>query len=339
MTFWRQTRAIARRDLVVEGRSRETVAVVLPFAAAAVFVVPFATDALAVRLATLAFPVYWLVGLCSECRWRCGRPPAETLEQRRQLAMLGVDPVARFTGRVASGSVLILVVLASPRLCVPLLRPRTRSPGRGRWRRFSSSSHRPCDALHAGGRCHFRIRHPHLLAPSSSSRIRPAAARRLPDVGIACPGRTTLPWVLTGRHRPGTGGDRRAHRTLVGGSRTHEPIDHAGRARIARARRRRRRTVAGVHVVSRRVSGRLRADHVRPRARLVAGLPRVRRHCPRIGWSGCCPDAWSSTASPRPPPRSACCSPPCRSSPGCCGVDPVWGRSGIGATRVWRRRR
>ncbi len=111
MTFWRQTRAIARRDLVVESRSRETVAVVLPFAAAAVFVVPFATDALAVRLATLAFPVYWLVALLFGMQVALRQTAGETLAQRRQLAMLGVDPVARFTGRVISAAVLITAVL------------------------------------------------------------------------------------------------------------------------------------------------------------------------------------------------------------------------------------
>lgn len=110
--FWRQVRAIARRDLIVEGRSRETVAVVVPFAAAAVFVVPFATDALDVRLATLAFPVYWLVGLLFGMQVALRQTAVETTAQRRQLALLGVDPVARFTGRVVSGSALILVVLA-----------------------------------------------------------------------------------------------------------------------------------------------------------------------------------------------------------------------------------
>lgn len=110
--FWRQSVAIARRDLLIEGRSRETVAVVVPFAAAAVFVVPFATDALDVRLATLAFPVYWLVGLLFGMQVALRQTAVETVPQRRQLALLGVDPVARFTGRVLSGSVLILVVLA-----------------------------------------------------------------------------------------------------------------------------------------------------------------------------------------------------------------------------------
>lgn len=109
--FWTQALAIARRDLIVEGRSRETVAVVIPFAAAAIFVVPFATDALGVRLATLAFPVYWLVGLLFGMQVALRQSAMETPAQRRQLALLGVDPVARFTGRVLSGAALVLVVL------------------------------------------------------------------------------------------------------------------------------------------------------------------------------------------------------------------------------------
>jgi heme exporter protein B len=109
--FWIQAWTIARRDLLVEGRSRETVAVVVPFAAAAVFVVPFATDALDVRLATIAFPVYWLVGLLFGMQVALRQTAVESLPQRRQLALLGTDPVARFTGRVASAAVLVLVVL------------------------------------------------------------------------------------------------------------------------------------------------------------------------------------------------------------------------------------
>ncbi|MDX1448926.1 MAG: heme exporter protein CcmB, partial [Acidimicrobiia bacterium] len=109
--FWKQTWTLAKRDLLVERRSRETLAVVVPFAAAAVFVVPFATDALAVRLADLAFPVYWLVALLFGMQAALRQTGAETLGQRRQLALVGVDPVARFAGRTVSGSVLILVVL------------------------------------------------------------------------------------------------------------------------------------------------------------------------------------------------------------------------------------
>lgn len=110
--FWRQALVIARRDLRIERRSRETLGVVVPFAAAAVFVVPFATDALGVRLATLAFPVYWLVALLFGMQVALRQTSMETAGQRRRLALLGVDPAARFAGRSLAGSVLILVVLA-----------------------------------------------------------------------------------------------------------------------------------------------------------------------------------------------------------------------------------
>jgi heme exporter protein B len=110
--FWRQTVAIVKRDLIVEGRSRETLAVVLPFAAAAVFVVPFATDALEVRLSTIAYPVYWLVALLFGMQVALRQNGVESQAQRRQLALLGVDPVARFAGRVLAGSALVLLVLA-----------------------------------------------------------------------------------------------------------------------------------------------------------------------------------------------------------------------------------
>lgn len=109
--FWRQAAAIARRDLLVEGRSRETLAIVVPFAAAAVFVVPFATDALGVRLATLAFPVYWLVALLFGMQAALRQTAIETLAQRRRLALLGIDPAARFAGRTVAGTLLVLVVL------------------------------------------------------------------------------------------------------------------------------------------------------------------------------------------------------------------------------------
>lgn len=112
MTFWRQAMAIAVRDLRIEGRSRETLGVVVPFAAAAVFVVPFATDALATRLATVAFPVFWLVALLFGMQVTLRQTATESLSQRRRLTLLGVDPAARFAGRSLAGTVLVGVVLA-----------------------------------------------------------------------------------------------------------------------------------------------------------------------------------------------------------------------------------
>lgn len=109
--FWRQAQTIAWRDLTVEGRSGEVLGVVAPFAAAAVFVVPLATDARADRLADLAFPVFWLVGLLFGMQVALRQTGLESITQRRHLALGGVDPVARFTGRSIAAVILILAVL------------------------------------------------------------------------------------------------------------------------------------------------------------------------------------------------------------------------------------
>lgn len=108
--FWSHVRIIARRDLRIEGRSGEVLSVVLPFAAVAVFVVPLATDALTTDLATLAFPVYWLVALLFGMQISLRQTGTETIAQRRRLALAEVDPLARFLGRMGAATLLILAV-------------------------------------------------------------------------------------------------------------------------------------------------------------------------------------------------------------------------------------
>ncbi len=113
--FWAQTFAIARRDLMIESRGGEVFGVVLPFAAVAVFVVPLATDASATRLDQLAFPVFWLVGLLFGMQVALRQTGTETLIQRRTLALLGIDPAARFAGRSLAAALLttgVMVVIA-----------------------------------------------------------------------------------------------------------------------------------------------------------------------------------------------------------------------------------
>ncbi len=109
--FWAQAWAIARRDLMIESRGAEVLGVVLPFAAVAVFVVPLATDALATRLDQLAYPVFWLVGLLFGMQVSLRQTATETTSQRRTLALLGVDPAARFAGRAFAASLLMTAVL------------------------------------------------------------------------------------------------------------------------------------------------------------------------------------------------------------------------------------
>lgn len=116
--FLRQAVAVCRRDLMIEGRAGEVLGVILPFAAVAVFVVPLATDPLTTRLADLAFPVYWLVGLLFGMQVALRHTGTETTAQRRHIALLGVDPAARYLGRSAAATVLTLAVLA---LTLPLV--------------------------------------------------------------------------------------------------------------------------------------------------------------------------------------------------------------------------
>ncbi|MDH3518723.1 MAG: heme exporter protein CcmB [Acidimicrobiia bacterium] len=109
--FWQQALTITRRDLTIEGRAGEVVGVVLPFAAIAVFVVPLATDALESRLTQLGFPIFWLVALLFGMQISLRQTGTETANQRRQLALLGLDPAARFIGRSLAASALTLLVL------------------------------------------------------------------------------------------------------------------------------------------------------------------------------------------------------------------------------------
>jgi heme exporter protein B len=111
MSFVRQTWTIARRDFRIEGRAGEVTSVVLPFAAVAVFVVPLATNTLETRLADIAWPVYWLVALLFGMQVTLRQTATETLTQRRHLALLGIDPAARFAGRALSAALLMLGVL------------------------------------------------------------------------------------------------------------------------------------------------------------------------------------------------------------------------------------
>lgn len=111
MTFLRQMSTVAKRDLRIEGRAGEVALVVLPFAAAAVFVVPLATNTLEVRLADLAWPVYWLVALLFGMQVSLRQTGTETQTQRRHLVLLGLDPGARFAGRALTAGVLMLLVL------------------------------------------------------------------------------------------------------------------------------------------------------------------------------------------------------------------------------------
>lgn len=109
--FWRSASIIALRDLRVEIRSGEALSVVFPFAVVATWVVPLATDASRSLLRDLAAPVYWLIFLLFGMMIVFRQTAVETSDQRRVLALTGLDPAARFAGRSAA-SALILVPIS-----------------------------------------------------------------------------------------------------------------------------------------------------------------------------------------------------------------------------------
>lgn len=116
MSFWSQAREIARVDLIVERRIGDTVRIVLPFAVVALMIFPLALDVQLAALSAVGLGVFWAIGVLFGMQVALRQSAADTMERRDLQALLGLDPAARFVGRVMSGSVLMagfLVVLAA----------------------------------------------------------------------------------------------------------------------------------------------------------------------------------------------------------------------------------
>lgn len=129
--FWRSASIIARRDLRIEVRSGEALSVVFPFAVVATWVVPLATDASRGLLRNLAAPVYWLVFLLFGMMIVIRQTASETSDQRRVLALTGLDPAARFAGRTAASA--MILVPTSATLVIPIIVLYNYRPPSGMW--------------------------------------------------------------------------------------------------------------------------------------------------------------------------------------------------------------
>ncbi len=109
MTFRRQALVILRRDLRIEGRTGEALLITLPFGLAALFLIPLALPLDTELLSRIGPGMFWAVtllfGMFITFRQSAGESPA----QHEQLRMLGVDPSARYTGRVIASTLLLVV--------------------------------------------------------------------------------------------------------------------------------------------------------------------------------------------------------------------------------------
>ena len=107
MSFWSQAREIARADLTVERRAGETLRIVLPFAVAALIVFPLALDLRLELVSEIGVGIFWALSILFGMQVALRQTANDSPELRDLHALAGVDPTARFTGRVVSGSALM----------------------------------------------------------------------------------------------------------------------------------------------------------------------------------------------------------------------------------------
>lgn len=117
MSFWGQALEVARVDLTVERRIGNTIRITLPFAVVALMVFPLALDLQLATVSTVGVGVFWALGILFGMQVALRQSATDTRERRDLQALLGVDPAARFVGRLLSGGVLmvgfLLILLAA----------------------------------------------------------------------------------------------------------------------------------------------------------------------------------------------------------------------------------
>lgn len=117
MRFWQQALEIARVDLTVERRVGSTLRITIPFAVVALIVFPLALGLQLGVVSTIGIGVFWALGILFGMQVALRQSATDSRERRDLHALLGVDPAARFVGRVISGGVLmasfLLVLLAA----------------------------------------------------------------------------------------------------------------------------------------------------------------------------------------------------------------------------------
>lgn len=108
--FWRQAYELARKDLRNEFRSGEVLMITIPFGAVAMMIVPLAVGTDAALLRTIGPGIYWSIVLLFGVLIAVRQSAAEGRSQRDLLALLGIDPAARYAGGAIANTLLLLVM-------------------------------------------------------------------------------------------------------------------------------------------------------------------------------------------------------------------------------------
>jgi len=106
--FRAQVAAVTRRELLRERRRGEVLWVTIPFGVIAVMLVPLAVGTDQVLLHRIGPGVFWTVVLLFGVLVAVRGAGVETPSQRDAAALLGLDPVAVFAGRVLAAAALLI---------------------------------------------------------------------------------------------------------------------------------------------------------------------------------------------------------------------------------------
>jgi heme exporter protein B len=130
MSLWSQSLEIARVDLMVERRLGDTFRVILPFGVVALLVFPLALGVRLVVIRDIGPAVFWALGILFGMQVALRHSAADTGSRRDMYALAGLDPAARFLGRLLSGTVLMTGFLIALFLAmVALYGPATEGAG------------------------------------------------------------------------------------------------------------------------------------------------------------------------------------------------------------------
>jgi heme exporter protein B len=106
--FWQQAVEIARKDLIVEGRAGEALYITIPFGAVALMLIPLAIGTDRPLLTQVGPGMFLAVALLFGMLVAFRQTAADTPPQRELLTLLGTDPAAKFVGRAATSTLLLL---------------------------------------------------------------------------------------------------------------------------------------------------------------------------------------------------------------------------------------
>jgi heme exporter protein B len=112
MSLTSQIREVARADLVVERRTGDTFRIVLPFAVVTLIIFSLAMGGEVAFLRNVGPAVFWAISILFGMQLALRTAALESPTRRDLMALLGLDPAARFLGRTVASAVIIVAFMA-----------------------------------------------------------------------------------------------------------------------------------------------------------------------------------------------------------------------------------